>query len=271
MTARTARPDVRGLRTLLVLSLLFLAVWMPRIQGLDRFVTPDEPTWLYRSANFYRGISRGDFAGTFQREHPGVTVMWAGTLAFLQKLPHYAGEGPLQLDEGELEPWLRNHSTVEPLQLLVAARWWMVLWIALITTAAYFPLRRLFGAPIVALAVLVVAWDPFLIALACLLHLDGLLASLTLLALLSFLAWLHCAQQLRYFTVSVLATGLALLTKTPAVILIPAAGLLVLVEWVRRVRAGEGKSSGMLLAFLAWTALAIATVVGPGRPCGWIL
>ena len=269
MTPRTARPGVRGLRTLLVLLLLFLAVWLPRVQGLDRFVTPDEPTWLYRSANFYRAISRGDFAGTFQREHPGVTVMWAGTLAFLQKLPHYAEEGPLQLGEGELEPWLRDHSTVEPLQLLVAARWWMVLWIALITTAAYFPLRRLFGAPIAALAVLVVAWDPFLIALSRLLHLDGLLASLTLLALLSFLAWLHCGQQLRYFIVSVLATGLALLTKTPAVILIPAAGLLVLVEWFRRVRAGEGKSPGMLLAFLAWMALVIATVVGLW-PAMWV-
>ena len=269
MTPRTAMPGVRGLRTLLVLLLLFLAVWLPRVQGLDRFVTPDEPTWLYRSANFYRAISRGDFAGTFQREHPGVTVMWAGALAFLQKLPHYAEEGPLQLGEGELEPWLRDHSTVDPLQLLVAARWWMVLWIALITTAAYFPLRRLFGAPIAALAVLMMAWDPFLIALSRLLHLDGLLASLTLLALLSFLAWLHGGQQLRYFIVSGLATGLALLTKAPAVILIPAAGLLVLVEWFRCVRAGEGKSPGMLLAFLAWMALAIATVVGLW-PAMWV-
>jgi hypothetical protein len=266
VTPRTASP---GLRTLLVLVLLLLAVWLPRVQGLDRFVTPDEPTWLYRSANFYRAISRGDFAGTFQREHPGVTVMWAGALAFLQKLPHYAEEGPLQLGEGELEPWLRDHGTVEPLQLLVAARWWMVLWIALITATAYFPLRRLFGAPIAALAVLVVAWDPFLIALSRLLHLDGLLASLTLLALLSFLAWLHCGQQLRYFVVSVLATGLALLTKTPAVILIPAAGLLVLVEWVRRARDGEGKSLGLLLAFLAWVVLAIATVVGLW-PAMWV-
>ena len=269
MTPRTARPGVRGWRTLFVLLLLFLAVWLPRVQGLDRFVTPDEPTWLYRSANFYRAISHGDFAGTFQREHPGVTVMWAGALAFLQKLPHYAEEGPSQLGEGELEPWLHDHSTVEPLQLLVAARWWMVLWIALLTTAAYFPLRRLFGAPIAALAVLVVAWDPFLIALSRLLHLDGLLASLTLLALLSFLAWLHCGQQLRYFIVSVLATGLALLTKTPAIILIPAAGLLVLVEWFRCVLAGEGKSPGMLLAFLAWIALVIAAVVGLW-PAMWV-
>ena len=91
----------------------------------------------------------------------------------------------------------------------------MVLWIALITVAAYFPLRKLFGPQIAALAVLVMAWDPFFIALSRLLHLDGLLASLTVFALLAFLAWLHGGQQRRYFVISGLAAGLAMLTKTP--------------------------------------------------------
>ena len=257
------------LRTPLVLLLLFVAVWMPRVLDLHAFVTPDEPTWLFRSANYYQAISRGDFASTYQREHPGVTVMWAGALAFLQHLPHYAEMGPVHLDEGQLEPWLRDHSAVEPLQLLATARWWMVLWIALITTASYFPLRKLFGAQAAALAVLMVAWDPFATALSRLLHLDGLLASLLLLALLAFLAWLHGGQQLRYFIVSGIVAGLAFLTKTPAVILIPAAGLLVLVEWFRRVRAGKGKSLSILLAFIAWMALVAVTVAGLW-PAMWV-
>jgi hypothetical protein len=41
------------------------------------------------------------------------------------------------------------------------------------------------------------------------------------------------------------------------------------VEWVRRVRAGEGKSPGMVLAFLAWVALILATVVGLW-PAMWV-
>ena len=168
----------RRLRTPLVILLLFLAAWVPRVLALDAFVTTDEPLWLFRSANFYQAISRGDFAHTFQREHPGVTVTWAGTLGFLQLLPGYAQEGPGQLAREQLEPWLREHSSIEPLQLLTAARWWIVLWIALFTVAAYFPLRKLFDPQIAALAVLFMAWDPFFVALSRLLHLDGLLASL---------------------------------------------------------------------------------------------
>ena len=262
MTSRTTPPRVRGARTLLILLLLFLAAWVPRGLALDAFVTPDEPTWLYRSANFYQAIGRGDFAGTFQREHPGVTVTWMGALGFLQLLPNYAEEAPGQLGEGQLEAWLRAHSTVEPLQLLVAGRRWIVLWIALLIVAAFFPLRRLFGAQIAVLAVLMLAWDPFLIALSRQLHLDGLLASLTLLALLTFLAWLHGGRQLRYLVISALATALAVLTKTPALVMLPAAGLLLLVEWVRCVRAGDGKAFRLWLAFGAWLALAALAVVG---------
>ena len=259
----------RRLQTPLVVLLLFLAVWLPRVPALDAFVTPDEPSWLYRSANFYQAISRGDFAHTFQKEHPGVTVTWAGTLGFLQLLPGYAEESSEQLVRDQLEPWLHEHSTIEPLQLLVAGRWWMVLWITLITVAAYFPLRKLFGAPIAALAVLFMGWDPFYLALSRLLHLDGLLTSLTVLALLAFLAWLYGGQQLRYFVISGLAAGLATLTKTPALVLLPTAGLLLLVEWFRRIRAGEGKLPGLLLAFVAWVALVAVTFVALW-PAMWV-
>jgi hypothetical protein len=259
----------RRLQTPLVILLLFLAVWAPRVPALDAFVTPDEPLWLFRSANFLQAISRGDLAHTFQREHPGVTVTWAGTLGFLQLLPGYAKEAAGQLDRDQLESWLAEHSTIKPLQLLAAARWWMVLWIALLTVAAYFPLRKLFGPQIAALAVLVMAWDPFYIALSRLLHLDGLLASLTVFALLAFLAWLHGGQQRRYFVISGLAAGLALLTKTPALVLLPAAGLLLLLEWFRRLRAGQGKSLGLLLAFVAWVALVTVTFVALW-PAMWV-
>ena len=259
----------RRLHTPLVVLLLFLAVWIPRVPALDAFVTPDESAWLRRSANFYQAISRGDFAHTFQREHPGVTVTWVGTLGFLQLLPGYAQEPPRQLVKAQLESWLAEHSTITPLELLAAARWWMVLWITLITVAAYFPLRKLFGPQIAVLAVLFMAWDPFLIALSRVLHLDALLASLSMFALLAFLAWLHGGQQLRYFVISGLAAGLAGLTKTPAAVLMPAAGLLLFLEWFRRIRAGEGRSLGLLLAGIAWVALVGVTFVALW-PAMWV-
>ena len=82
---------------LIILITLFIAAWLPRVVALDAFVTIDERKWLARSANFYHAISEGDLANTFQREHPGVTVMWAGTLGFLQKFPDYVTQTPGQV------------------------------------------------------------------------------------------------------------------------------------------------------------------------------
>ena len=60
----------RRLQTPLLLLLLFLAVWTPRVLALDAFVTPDEPLWLYRSANFYQAISREISPIRFRRNTP---------------------------------------------------------------------------------------------------------------------------------------------------------------------------------------------------------
>src|SRR5262245_55603532 len=120
---------MRSLRTPVLLVALFLAAWLPRTVGLARFVTIDERKWLARSANFYQAITHGDWANTFQREHPGVTVMWAGTLAFLQHYPSYAREAPGQFtwEQENFEAWLKQHTTFAPLELLAAGRWWVVL------------------------------------------------------------------------------------------------------------------------------------------------
>jgi hypothetical protein len=75
------------------LLFLFLLAWAPRALALDAYVSPDERKWLARSANFAYALSHGDFAQTFQREHPGVTVMWAGTLGLLGEYPTLSAGG----------------------------------------------------------------------------------------------------------------------------------------------------------------------------------
>jgi 4-amino-4-deoxy-L-arabinose transferase-like glycosyltransferase len=68
-----------------LLSAALLAA--PRLADLDQFVTSDEPYWLTLSANFYYALGQRDFAQTFQREHPAVTTLWAGTAGFFVALP----------------------------------------------------------------------------------------------------------------------------------------------------------------------------------------
>src|SRR3972149_248484 len=75
---------------LLALALVVVATWLPRGLALDRFVTTDEVLWLTRSGNFYYALTQRDYKNTYQREHPGVTVMWAGMLGFLRAIPNIA-------------------------------------------------------------------------------------------------------------------------------------------------------------------------------------
>lgn len=249
----------KKLRLTLLLLILFLAAWLPRVLALDKFVTTDERKWLTRSANFYQAISQADFGATFQREHPGVTVMWAGTLAFLTWLPTYPQEvsGQWGWENEELEAWLSTHSSLTPMQLLAAGRWWIVIGIALAIAISYFPLYRLFGAPTAILATLFMAWDPLFIAFSRQLHPDGLVASFLFLALLLFLTWLYRNQQVRYLLFSALVMGLAWLTKVPAILLVPTGALLVSMELFRRQR----RSAPLLLGYLSWVVVAILTFV----------
>ena len=62
------------LAKVLVSALLALVLWLPRGLQLDRFVAVDERSWLTRSANFYLALHQRDWAATFQRYHPGVTI-----------------------------------------------------------------------------------------------------------------------------------------------------------------------------------------------------
>ncbi len=249
-------------RTALLLLGLFLAAWLPRVLALDAFVTTDERKWLARSANFYQAVSHADFVATFQREHPGVTVMWAGTLGFLTYFPTYAQVAPGQFawENEDLEDWLSTHSTLTPLQLLAAGRWWIALGIALAITASYFPLCRLFGAPVAAVTTLFIAWDPFFIALSRQLHPDGLVSSLIFLALLLFLSWLYSGQTRRYLVASGIVMGLAWLTKTPAIFLVPIGALLIGVELIRRRRGPTPPQpyspTALLLGYIGWGMVA---------------
>jgi Dolichyl-phosphate-mannose-protein mannosyltransferase len=241
-------PFIRGYsRDLLALIVVILALWLPRGLGLDQFVTPDETLWLTRSANFYEALAQGDLASTYQREHPGVTVMWAGTTSFLLRYPEYRDSQRGQLTNDEFDEFMgRKARPVTPLELLVTARALLVLAQVLILALCYLYARRLLGLLPAFLGFLLVAFDPFHLALTRLLHLDGPYSNLVLLALLAFVAYLRHRRK-RDLLLSSLAAGLSGLTKTPALFLIPVVGLLVLQEaWSRSRMDGENRLAGQL-------------------------
>jgi hypothetical protein len=71
---------------------LFLLAFIPRVL----YPVSRPVQWYVRSAEFFKAVLDGDWAGTLFSEHPGVTVMWlsGGTLWGWYGLQSLAGLNP---------------------------------------------------------------------------------------------------------------------------------------------------------------------------------
>ncbi|MGB0383683.1 MAG: phospholipid carrier-dependent glycosyltransferase [Ardenticatenaceae bacterium] len=269
----------------MLLIIVALLIWLPRTLSLDHFATPDEPKWLMRSANFYYALTHGDFATTLQTEHPGVTIMWAGTAGYLWAYPEYAQQtsGPFKSSADDLAPFIRAQGR-QPREVLAAGRFFVVLAIVSVLVAAFGVATRLIGRWAALLGFGLIAFDPFHIGLSRVLHLDGLLSSLMLLSLLLFLHYLYCGRgapppnpPLRIrrtqagggeggargaLYLSAVAAGLAWLTKSPGLFLAPWMGLLLLLESGSDWRAWyKSFFPRIVVPFTVWLVIAIAIFV----------
>jgi len=115
---------------------------------------------------------------------------------------------------------------------------------------------------------LLIAFDPFSVALSRLLHLDGLVSALILLSILAFAHYLYLGRRMGSLLLAAVAAGLAWLTKSPAFFLAPFLGLMSLVESLK-----EGYRASLARNFtirnlwrtysplLLWFAIAAAVFV----------
>jgi 4-amino-4-deoxy-L-arabinose transferase-like glycosyltransferase len=252
--------STRSWLLLVALLVLFLAVRLP---ALGRFVTTDEALWLRRSANFYYAVSNGDWASTFQSEHPGLVTMWAGAAGFQIEFPQYGQVGIPDVHDDQLVDLMENRG-VSPMQVLSTARLVLVLIHAAAFGAAWPFARRLLGLHAAAIGMALIALDPFTIAHQRLLHLDGLLASFMLLSVLAFLDFQNTRNQ-STLIISGIAAGLAILTKTPALFLLP----LILVYSVWNILQRKEVLRSSIINLSLW-GLVIAATFFAFFPALWL-
>ncbi|HWQ13746.1 MAG TPA: glycosyl transferase [Roseiflexaceae bacterium] len=262
---------------LAALALGLLAL-LPRTLGLADYFTTDEAYhWITRTERFSAALAAGRWGDTLLTGHPGVTNMWLGSLGLaLERSLLGAGliESPSPVEH---LAWLRLPGAT--LQ-------------AMLVPAGYLLLRRLV-APFTALvAGALWATSPYLIAHGRLLHLDALLTSFVTLSLLlliptndrrpktedeapdcegrgeSALIGSRSSVLGPWSLVgSAVCGGLALLTKGPALVLLPFAGLLTIVAcsvqhaaW-RRPRSVIYHLQSAFPRFALWLGVALLTVV----------
>lgn len=178
--------------------LIFFIALIPRILDLDTGLTTDERLWLIRSPKFFEAVLEQDWIRTYQAPHPGVTTMWVSGLSM----------------------HLLRTAGMEFADVLSSGR----LPIALITSGAilvaYILLAKIFNPKIALLSAVLIALDPFFIAHSRFIHLDAMLTVFMLLSVLSLLAYLNEPKKKYLLVATGFFTGLALLTKLPALFLL---------------------------------------------------
>ncbi|MBN1137394.1 MAG: glycosyltransferase family 39 protein, partial [Anaerolineae bacterium] len=272
--ARTARSLRRPASWAIPLALLVVAL-ATRAVGLGSFSWPDELTWLQRGAAFVTALERGDLPDTYLTDHPGVVPMWGfGGALYLRTLltGDRAAFDALAAVAREADAPPDIPSAQIP-ALLATAAWFTVAVTSLAVVAAYLLLVPLLGRGGAALAGLFLALDPFFLAQSRIVHVDGLLASFMLLSMLSLLVYLKRPGRRRYLFLSGVMAGLAMLTKTPSLFLIPLTLLALGVQWLWQRRqkpaGGWGRLRQAAVAFALWLATMYATFLALW-PAAWL-
>jgi hypothetical protein len=215
----------RRATTGLLIGLFLLAFVLSAYQPSSR-----STHWLDRTGAFNAALDAHDWADTYQAPHPGYTTMViAGlTLRLYDTLADTPGEA---LFDWAIPPYATGYgrrAAVGTLGLAVV--------LAGLIVAIALALRRLAGWPLALSAAGLMTFEPIYLSQSRVLHVDALLSTLMLLSALLLLLSLETGRR-GHLLLSGLVGGLALLTKTPGLFLVPFTALALLVYLTVRLRA----------------------------------
>jgi 4-amino-4-deoxy-L-arabinose transferase-like glycosyltransferase len=188
---------------------------------------------------------------------PAVTTTWLGSLGLLAHFNQHAADIGRPLSE-----WLVSfsHNKID-LEVLLAMRRSMAFFTALMTAVVYGLARQIWSRPLALLGSLILLAEPFLLAVSRIIGHD---APATYFAIASLLAFLFARRLLsdavggyRWFILSGIFAGLAILSKAPALFLIPFAGLIATVDLLHKRRHLKVWS----IALLVWGGSLFLTFV----------
>jgi len=246
---------------ILIILCLTVLILIPRLVGLDAFVSVDEPEWLKTGANFYHAIGTGDFGSTIYNYHPGITTLWAVTVGFLWGFRSYRAIAPEYFWKGPQFDAFLSDNGHPPLDMLWRARLVEVLVVCVLLLLVYYCLRQLVGRKTAIVAVLLASFEPFFLGHSRLLSHEAMLSLFAILTVLTLLIWVYRSGGTRYLIFSAIFFALANLTKSSAIILIPLAGLILFVKFVTNWKNGPAARKSLfwhlVRSISLWLGLAV--------------
>ena len=178
--------------------------------------------WYERSAAFWGALMDGDLAATYQSYHPGVTTMWIAGVGMESYLAFH-GRSPADIVSLPSE----QPSPQSPAARAGTAALSLVISLSIVGICVL--LSRMTDATTALIAGGLLALDPFYVAQSKMIHVDALLSSFMVLSALFLIRHLD-GERWRDLVLSGVFCGLALLTKSPALFLVPYAVLIVALQ-----------------------------------------
>lgn len=263
------RMDGRSKKRLALTILLLLALIVPsHVIGIDRVVTWDEPWWVISGSNYYYALTHRDFGNTIYDYHPAVTTTWVVTAGMLSYFPEYRGfgQGYFDVRKPKFEEFMRQHGR-EALDLLRNSRLIQSGLLMALAGLAFFLLQLLVERKSAFLAVALAMSAPFFLGHARLLNHEGMLAMFALVSFLGMQVYLNKDRRLAYLLISGAAFGLAQLTKSSSIVLVPLVGLMLFLGLFKRDGQPPAiKIGNALKTFAIWLAAAglVYALLWPG-------
>jgi hypothetical protein len=248
---------------------LFLTALLPRLWQLDRFITPDEVLFLDHARQFLEGLARGDLSLSLGIGYPGVTLAWANALG-LWALFGLARLGWLSaLPAGLTFDQFLAAAEAQPLPYYVAGRVVSALLVTFLLLVLYAVARWWLdseaGRPgdVAWLGVLLLALDPYTLGYSRLMHIAVPLAVLMLLTAMAWSLWLR-ERSTYWLLLAGVCGGLALLTKTTALLLLPILPAMAGLAWFTENHLSARRGGKSVWTWLGWAGLGWLVVAGIG-------
>jgi len=266
-------------RDALIILLLVIIILVPRLIGLHKFVTVDEPSWVGYGANTYYAIGQKNIREIVTKYSPGITTIWFSVASVHLLFPEYRGFGQSYLwndDMGVANIMAENGRP--PMDILVGGRVFSILAITASLIFVFVYSRRLLGILPAIASVTLISLEPYYLGHSRLLTHEGLISSLLVLSILSFITYLYHQGRKIDLVLSASAGALACLTKSTSTIIIPFVvlmGIVALFELHLKKKHGlEGKENRsqfrhILTSLLIWLGVFMAVYVALWPPM-WI-
>ena len=189
-----------------LLGLCFFSLMsIPRLLSLDAHWSSDEVLWLDRSGIFMSAVQQKHFSETLITYHPGVMTMWtSGFRTFLK-------DTGLDVPNQTRDRWFIH---------LIRARWFIGIFVWAGIGIACLLLYQLFGRWVAFASFACLAYSPLFLAQTRRVHTDALATVFILLTVLLLLLYCINRQRVGYLLFSGIAFGLAVLSKSYALILL---------------------------------------------------